>query len=288
MTIRLGFVYTIITPENKMLLEAARKRGIKAAKLSDAELLMDIGGRSGRQGEEYDVVLQRSSSLARSLYSTAYFENCGVQVVNSYAVQALCADKALTTMRLAHEGVPTPKTMLAFTPESAMKAIDGLGGYPVVMKPVIGSWARLLSKINDKEAAHTVIEHREELGSYLHKVYYVQEHVQKPGRDIRAFTVGEEVICAIYRNAKNGEWLTNTARGATASNCPVTSELREIVLKASKAVGGGILGVDLMESERGLLVHEVNHSTEFRNSVAPTGVDIAGKMIDYVVKMARK
>jgi len=282
---RLGFIYTIITPENKMLLEAARKRGIEAAKLGDAELLMNL---TERASENYDVVLQRSSSLARSLYSTAYFENAGVRVVNSYAVQALCADKALTSMRLAHEGVPTPKTMLAFTPEGAMKAIDALGGYPVVMKPVIGSWARLLSKINDKEAAHTIIEHREELGSYQHKLYYVQEHVEKPGRDIRAFTVGDEVICAIYRNAKHGEWLTNTARGATASNCPVTSELREVVLKASKAVGGGVLGVDVMESARGLLVHEVNHSTEFRNSVAPTGVDIPRKMIDYVVKMARK
>ncbi|VVC03089.1 Glutamate--LysW ligase ArgX [Candidatus Burarchaeum australiense] len=284
MTLRLGFVYTIITPENKMLLEAARKRGIEAAKLSDAEMLMDIGS---KRREEFDVVLQRSSSLARSLYSTAYFENCGVRVVNTYAVQALCADKALTTLRLARDGVPTPKTMLAFTPEAAMKAIGELG-YPVVMKPVIGSWARLLSKINDAEAAHTIIEHREELGSYLHKVYYLQEHIDKPGRDIRAFTVGDEVICAIYRNAKQGEWLTNTARGAKASNCPVTPELREAVLKAAKAVGGGVLGVDLMESSRGLLVHEVNHTTEFRNSIEPTGVDIPGKIMDYVVGLAKK
>jgi len=285
MTTTLALVYTIITPENKMLLEAARARGAEVAKLSDAELLMGIGE---KRKEEYGVVLQRSSSLARSLYSTAYFENAGVPVVNSYAVQALCADKALTTMRLAHAGIPSPKTMLAFTPESAMKAIEAVG-YPAVLKPVIGSWARLLSKVNDREAARTVLEHREELGSYMHKVYYVQEHVdKKEGRDIRAFVIGDEVVGAIYRTAKQGEWITNTARGGTASNCPVTPEIRELCLKAAKAVGGGIFGVDLLEGKKGLLVNEVNHTTEFRNSVAPTGADIPGKIVDYALKIAKK
>jgi [lysine-biosynthesis-protein LysW]--L-2-aminoadipate ligase len=282
---KLALVYTIVTPENKMLLEAARARGAEVAKLSDAEMLMNIGE---RKREEYGVVLQRSSSLARSLYSTAYFENCGVPVVNSYAVQALCADKALTTMKLVHAGVPSPKTELAFTPESAMKAIEKIG-YPAVMKPVIGSWARLLSKINDREAAQTVLEHREELGSYMHKVYYVQEHVdKKERRDIRAFVVGDEVLGAIYRTAKQGEWITNTARGGVASNCPVTPELRELCLKAAKAVGGGVFGIDVLESERGMLVNEVNHTTEFRNSVAPTGADIPGKIVEYALKVAKK
>ncbi len=282
---KLALVYTIITPENKMLLEAARARGADVAKLNDAEMLMNIGE---KRKEEYDVVLQRSSSLARSLYSTAYFENCGVPVVNSHAVQALCSDKALTTMRLAHAGVPSPKTELAFTPESAMKAVEKIG-YPAVLKPVIGSWARLLSKINDREAAQTVFEHREELGSYMHKVYYVQEHVdKKERRDIRAFVVGDEVLGAIYRTAKQGEWITNTARGGVASNCPVSSELRELCLRAAKAVGGGVFGIDVLESGRGMLVNEVNHTTEFRNSVAPTGADIPGKIVEYALRVARR
>ncbi|RLG19520.1 lysine biosynthesis protein LysX [Candidatus Micrarchaeota archaeon] len=281
---RLGFVYTIITPENKLLLEAARKRGMEVAKLSDAEMALDI---TARPAEKYDAVLQRSSSYMRSLYSTRYFEQAGVPVVNSYAVQSLCGNKVLTTMRLMEHDVPTPRTLIAFTEEGAMRAIEQLG-YPVVMKPVIGSWARLLAKINDREAAQAIIEHKEELGNFIHKVYYLQEYIDKPGRDIRAFTAGEEVLCAIYRNAGKGEWLTNTARGAKASNCPVSDELGEVVAKAARAVGEGLLAVDVMESERGLLVHEVNHTMEFRNSIQPTGVDIPARVIEYVQGIAKK
>jgi len=280
---RLGFVYTIVTPENKMLLDAARKRGIEVVKIKDSEMALEL---TRRPTEKYDVVLQRSSSYMRSLYITRYFEEAGVPVVNSHAVQSLCGDKVLTTLRLMERGVPTPRTMVAFTEEGAMKAIDELG-YPVVMKPVIGSWARMLAKLNDKEAAQALIEHKEELGSFIHKVYYLQEHIDKPGRDLRVFTAGDEIVCAIYRNAKKGEWLTNTARGAKATDCPVTDEIRELALKASRAVGGGFLGVDMMESGRGMLVHEVNHSTEFRNSVEPTGVDIASKIIDYAASVAK-
>ena len=143
-------------------------------------------------------------------------------------------------------------------------------------------------RINDREAAQAIIEHKEELGNFIHKVYYLQEYIDKPGRDIRAFTAGEEVLCAIYRNAGKGEWLTNTARGAKASNCPVSDELGEVVAKAARAVGEGLLAVDVMESERGLLVHEVNHTMEFRNSIQPTGVDIPARVIEYVQGIAKK
>ena len=281
---RMGFVYTIITPENKMLLEAARKMGIEVAKLKDGEMVLEI---TSRTGEQYDVVLQRSSSYMRSLYSTRYFEESGLRVVNSYAVQDLCGNKVLTTLRLMERGVPTPRTMVAFTQESAMRAVEELG-YPVVMKPIIGSWARLLAKMNDKEAAQALIEHKEELGNFVHKVYYLQEHIDKPGRDIRAFAAGEEVVCAIYRNANQGEWLTNTARGAKATNCPVTDELRGVVEKAARAMGDGLLAIDITESNRGLLVHEVNHTMEFRNSVQPTGVDIPGRIIEYAQEVAKR
>lgn len=284
MAVKLALVYTVVTPENKMLLDKARERGVNPAKVSDAEMLMNIASPAKR---EYDVVLQRSSALSRSLYSTAYYESVGTHVVNTYEVQALCSDKALTTLRFAQKKVPTPKTLLAFTPEAAMKAVEQVG-YPAVFKPVVGSWARLLGKANDRDAAMGIIEHREELGGYMHKVYYVQEHVNKPGRDIRAFVVGDEVIGAIYRTSAKGEWITNTARGGIASNCPVTPELREACLKAADAVGGGIFGVDVFESERGMLVNEINHAVEFRNSVAPTGVDIPGRIIDYTIKAAKR
>jgi [lysine-biosynthesis-protein LysW]--L-2-aminoadipate ligase len=174
--------------------------------------------------------------------------------------------------------------MVAFTPASALKAIEEMG-YPVVLKPGVGSWGRLLSKINDREAAETVLEHKQVLGSYHHSIYYIQEYVNKPGRDIRAFVVNGETIAAIYRTSPH--WITNTARGGVATNCPITPELNDLCIAAADAIGGGVLALDLFEDEnRGLLVNEINYTMEFRNSIATTGVNIPAKVIDYVLQVA--
>jgi [lysine-biosynthesis-protein LysW]--L-2-aminoadipate ligase len=156
----------------------------------------------------------------------------------------------------------------------------------VVLKPVVGSWGRLLSKINDRDAAETVLEHKDVLGSYQHSIYYIQEYVQKPGRDIRAFVIGNQTICAIYR--ASGHWITNTARGGQASNCPVTPELNGLCQRAARAVGGGVLAIDVLEDpDRGFLVNEVNHTMEFRNSIHTTGVDIPARVVEYVLAVGR-
>jgi [lysine-biosynthesis-protein LysW]--L-2-aminoadipate ligase len=123
------------------------------------------------------------------------------------------------------------------------------------------------------------------LGSYQHSIIYIQEMISKPGRDIRAFVVGDECICAIYRDSPH--WITNTARGGKASNCPVTPELNALCVAAARAVGGGVLAVDVLEDpDRGFLVNEINHTMEFRNSIAPTGVDIPGRVVDYALSVA--
>jgi [lysine-biosynthesis-protein LysW]--L-2-aminoadipate ligase len=179
--------------------------------------------------------------------------------------------------------VPVPPNMVAFTPEAAMEAIEKLG-YPVVLKPCIGSWGRLLSKINDRDAAEAILEHKQILGSYHHSIYYIQKYVNKPGRDIRAFVVGDETIAAIYR--RSDHWITNTALGGKASKCPVTPEIADLSRRAAQAVGGGMLAIDLLESPDGILVNEVNYTMEFRNSIDTTGVDIPGQMIDYVLQEA--
>ncbi|MFH0817531.1 MAG: lysine biosynthesis protein LysX [Candidatus Micrarchaeota archaeon] len=281
---QLALLFTILTPENKILLDSARKRGIELARIQDSEMLMELTG--GKK--EFEGVLQRSSSYARTLYTSFYLEQFGTFVCNPYEVHRKCGDKFLASTLLGKAKVPTPRTFGAFTPEKATEAAKNLT-FPVVMKPVFGSWARLVHKLNDREALEAELESREEMGHAFQKVYYLQEHVNKPGRDIRAFVIGTECVAAIYRNSteKSG-WITNTGRGGTASNCPVTSELREIALKAASVFGEGIYGVDMMESERGLLVHEVNHTTEFRNSVEPSGVDIPGKMLDYFVSKVRR
>ncbi|MBS3069744.1 lysine biosynthesis protein LysX [Candidatus Micrarchaeota archaeon] len=279
-----GLIYTIITPENKLLLEEAAKQGMKLERISDSEALLPI---TQAQKDAPDAILQRSSSFTRTLYTTMYYENAGSRVVNSLAAQHSCGDKAYASALLAKAGVPTPRTYVAFTPESAMKAVEKLG-YPCVIKPTVGSWARMVNKLNDRDAAEAVIESREVMGSAWQQIYYLQEHIEKPGRDIRAFVVGDEVICAIYRiSTEKSGWLTNTGRGGKAENCPITSELREIVLKAASITDKGIYGVDVMESKNGLVVHEINHTTEFRNSIAPTGVNIPAKMIAYLKQQAK-
>ncbi len=158
-------------------------------------------------------------------------------------------------------------------------------GYPVLMKPAVGSWGRLLAKINDRDAAEALLEHKEVLGSYHHSIFYLQRYVEKRGRDIRSFVVGDECIAAIYRTSNH--WITNTARGGVASNCPVTAEIGELSVRAAKAVGGGMVAIDLFETKDGIIVNEVNHTMEFKNSVTTTGVNIPGAMVDYVLKVAR-
>ena len=153
-------------------------------------------------------------------------------------------------------------------------------GYPVVLKPAVGSWGRLLAKVNDRDAAEALLEHKTTLGSYQHGIFYIQEYVDKRGRDIRAFVVGDECVAAIYRTSPH--WITNTARGGAASNCPVTPELAELTARAARAVGGGVVALDVFETGGGLVVNEVNDTMEFKNSVAPTGVDIPGRIVDYL------
>src|SRR5207247_484631 len=108
----------------------------------------------------------------------------------------------------------------------------------------------------------------------MHSIFYVQEYVAKPERDLRAFVVGEEIVAAMYRHSK--DWRTNASRGAVSEALSPTPEMNELVMRAAAAVGGGVLAVDLMESPDGLVVHEVNPTPEFRALTAATGVDVAG------------
>jgi [lysine-biosynthesis-protein LysW]--L-2-aminoadipate ligase len=199
---------------------------------------------------------------------------------------ATCGDKVATNAALAQAGLPAPRTLVAFTPESALRAVEELG-YPVVIKPPVGSWGRMVARINDRDAAEAILEHKAQLGSSADSVFYIQEHVDKPGRDIRSFVIGDETICAIYRHSEH--WITNTARGGRTSNCPVTAEIDRLSRGAAGAVGGGVVAVDLMERSDGrLLIGEVNHTMEFRNSIDVTGVDIPGRIAEHVLAVARR
>ena len=277
---RLAMITSRIRVEEKLLIDALRRRAIAFDIIDDEELLLDLSHPDERW-YEYDAVLCRSLSQSHGLVALHVLEHWGIRVYNSAAVAATCNDKLLTTLALVRSGIPTPRTLVAFDPRVTVRGMEMLG-YPVVLKPVTGSWGRLLARINDRDAAEAVLEHKETLGSYQHHIHYIQEHIAKPQRDIRAFVVGERTICAIYRTSAH--WVTNTARGAVASNCPVTSELGSLCVRAAQAVGGGILAIDILEdAQRGLLVNEINATMEFRNSIAPTGVDIPNAMLDYIL-----
>jgi [lysine-biosynthesis-protein LysW]--L-2-aminoadipate ligase len=279
---RIGVLYSRIRIEEKLLLEKFDQRHVAYDLIDDGEVVLDL--HDGVRWRKYDAVLDRSISQSRALAALSVLNAWGVPTVNSYRTVAVCGDKLMTSAVLVSAGIPTTRIKVAFTTEAALQAIEEMG-YPVVLKPVTGSWGRLVSKINDRDAAEAVLEHREVLGSTQHTVYYVQEYIPKPGRDIRAFVVGDETIAAIYRASNH--WITNTARGGQASNCPVTPELNDLCVRSAQAVGGGVVAIDILEDpDRGYLVNEVNHTMEFRNSIAPTGVDIPGRVVDYVIQVA--
>jgi len=277
-----GVMLSRVRTEEKLLFAALEKAGVAYTRIEDPEIRLPF---TRPEGWDFDVILERSINHTRALHALRLINAWGIPTVNTYTVAEVCGNKLNTTAALAEAGVPQPRAVVAFTPASALAAIEELG-YPVVMKPPVGSWGRLLAKINDRDAAEAILEHKEVLGSYHHSTYYIQEYVEKGGRDIRAFSVGGETICAIYRDSPHG--ITNTARGGLASNCPVTPELATICDRAAAAVGGGVVAIDVFEHpDRGYLVNEVNYTMEFRNSIDTTGVDIPARVVEYVVAVGR-
>jgi [lysine-biosynthesis-protein LysW]--L-2-aminoadipate ligase len=282
--VKIGILLSRVRIEEKWLFEAFDKRGLTYDRIDDRDASFDLA--SPGDWRQYDAILERSLSYSRGLYALQVLKSWGVPTVNLASVATICGDKLATSAALAAAGVPQPRVKLAFTPQSALAAMEELG-FPVILKPVVGSWGRMLAKINDRDAAEAILEHREVLGSFYHHVYYIQEFIRKPGRDIRAFQVGSEVIGAIYRTSDH--WITNTARGAAGSHCPVTPGLEHLCQAASAAVGGGVLAYDVFEDpDRGLLVNEVNHTMEFHTSVPASGADIPGRIADYVVEVGRQ
>lgn len=267
----LRILFTRLRVEEKLLLEAAKRENIPC------ELQNVTGVFYGGAGfcAPDDVALARCVSHNENESVAAFLESDGIRVVNQSAVMRLCGSKLLTTLALKKAGVPQPEFRLAFTPEGALAASLELG-FPVVYKPVTGSWGRLLAKANDTEAAEAVLEHKSMLGA-AHNVFYIQEYVEKGGYDVRAFVINGGAICAINRTSQH--WITNTARGGRASNFALDDEARAILRRVHGAIGGVFLAVDMFNVDGKWLVNEVNDGGEFRNSIEPTGVDIPGAVV---------
>ena len=285
--VELCVLYDKVRFEEKTIYDKALKKGIKA-RMTDAKSITISTASKRKELALGDVILQRSISHFRGLYLTACIEFLGFSVINKFKVGEICGNKLLTSLTLAKHKVPTPKTYFAFSSAPAMEVINSTG-FPVVLKPIVGSWGRGVYPLRDEEVANMIIEMREENDSPLGRIYYVQEMIQRPPRDLRCIVVGDEIIAAVYRYSAENEWRTNVARGGKSEKAPITSELEEIALRAAKAVGGGVLGVDLMEdTQRGLLVHEINNTVEFRGASSVSSTDIAGAIIDYSVAVVKK
>jgi [lysine-biosynthesis-protein LysW]--L-2-aminoadipate ligase len=279
----ISVLYDTIRWEEKALLEAGKKKNVNLQMVDCKKLSLDLDSKP----DDFGVVLQRCVSYYRNLHSTAALEGMGVNVINCLNTGIFAGNKLFTHMLLKKNDVPTPFATVSFSKESALETLEKQG-YPKIIKPTVGSWGRMVSKLNDADSAEGIIESREKMYP-IYQIHYLEEFVERPPRDIRAIMVGDKVVAAIYRRSGNGSWKTNMALGGIAEECKVTSDMEEICIKAKNAVQGKIVGVDLMESkDKGLVVHEVNNTTEYKNTVRVCGVDIPSLMIDYALDSSRK
>lgn len=278
-------LYDSMRWEEKSLYEAAKRKGVEDCHLVDCkDLFIELNRTDAMYTDK--TVIQRSVSYFKSLHSTAALEGLGASIINPLKTAITSGNKLFCHMVLNNGDIKTPKSITAFSEKAALEGLDKLG-YPAVIKPTIGSWGRLIALLRDKDAARAVIEDRQHMFPLYH-VYYFEEFVNRPPRDIRAIVVGDSLAAAIYRYSGNEEWKTNMALGGRAEICPITKELEDVCIKACKAVSGKVVGVDLMESnEDGLVVHEVNNTTEFKNTVKVTGIDIPGLIVEYATRQAK-
>tara|TARA_X000001036_G_scaffold116821_1_gene110122 strand:- start:2501 stop:3346 length:846 start_codon:yes stop_codon:yes gene_type:complete len=272
----IGILFSKMRKEEKMLLSDSLKNNFNIEHIDTRKII------TGKDHfSNIDVILDREVSHSQSLYALNYFESIGKKTINSFKIANICGDKVYTSLLLDKHKIPNLKTFVAFSSEAAKDTILSLG-FPCVIKPPVGSWGRLIAKINDFESAEAILEHKSFIPSNNHSIFYIQEYVKKPGRDIRAFAIDGNTICAIYRNSEH--WITNTSRGGKATNCPINNEIHDLCSQISKAIGQGLLAVDLIETSSGMKVVEVNHKMEFRNSIDITGVNIPQLMLEYALK----
>lgn len=284
--LRLGVLVSYLRQEEKLILAAARARGMIVTPIFDRELALNLSAPTvAESGVEIDVLLDRSVVHSRAGYTLWAMNRWGIPTLNTAAAVSICDDKARASMVLEAAGIPSPRTFVAYSVESAIKACEQLG-YPVVLKPVTGSWGRLISKVNGPEQAKAIISQKSEHGSFHHDIYYLQEFIQKPGRDIRAYVVGGQIVAASYRTSKH--WITNAARGAVSVPCPVTAEIEDLAIRACEAVGARLAGVDLIETDEGLKVIEINTGGEFKGLMTTTDRDIAGEIVEEAARVARE
>jgi len=284
--LRLGVLVSFLRQEEKLILQAARARGMAVTPIFDRELTLNVSAPTAAEsGIGIDVLLDRSVVHSRAGYTLFAMDRWGIPTLNSSTAVTICDDKARASMVLEAAGIPSPRTFVAYSEESALKACEALG-YPAVLKPVTGSWGRLIARVNGPDQARAIISQKSEHGSFHHEIYYVQEFIEKPGRDIRAYVIGGNVIAASYRTSEH--WITNAARGAVSIPCPITPEIEDLALRSCAVVGARLAGVDLIETDEGLKVIEINTGGEFKGLMTTTDRDLAGEIVEEAARIAHE
>lgn len=284
MTAVLAVLASRIGVEEKRLLDELDRRGVACRQVDTRRLALDIGA----PGPQWRLALNREIGFHRAVQAARGLEALGVTVVNSAAAIETCGDKWRTTLALRRAGLPVPRTALALGPEHAVAAIESIG-YPVIVKPLIGSWGRLVTPVPDRQTAESITEHLAALAAPHNRMVYIQRMIRKPARDLRVLVVGGEVAGAVYRYGEGAR--TNIALGGRARPLRLGPDLAKLAIAAADAVEADIAGVDVIEDEAGEpSVLEVNHRVEFAGLQSALGdrVDVAARIVDHLVAGARR
>lgn len=281
----IGILLNRVTWEIKQIVKELEKKNLNYELLNNQKLFFKLTNQKDLN-KPYDLFLERSLSYMRGLYATAILESKGYEVINNYDCLNLTGNKLLTSLKLVEKGIPTPETCVAFKDEATIQVIDRFMEYPVVIKPIIGSWGRLIARLDDYNSAVSNIECRETMGNVLQKIYYLQKFISqkddsKP-TDIRVLMIGDEPVAAMGRFHPEKDFRSNIAIGGTAELYPMDDELKNICIKARQAVKGEIVGIDLMIEDGNLVVIEVNGTPQFRGVSQASKINVAQKIVEHI------
>ncbi|MCU5774980.1 30S ribosomal protein S6--L-glutamate ligase [Erwiniaceae bacterium BAC15a-03b] len=276
----------------KRLREAAQARGHQIEIIDPLSCYMNINPASaalhyrGRPLGHFDAVIPRIGP-ATTFYGMAVlrqFEMCGSYPLNESVAITRARDKLRSLQLLARQGIDMPVTGFSHSPDDSRDLIDMVGGAPLVVKLVEGTQGIGVVLAETRQAAESVIEAFRGLNAHI----LVQEYIKEAqGCDIRCLVIGDQVVGAIERQAREGDFRSNLHRGGTARRVEISEREREMAVKAAATLGLDVAGVDILRAARGPLVMEVNASPGLEGIENITGLDIASLMIEWIERYAR-
>ncbi|MEU4896752.1 RimK family alpha-L-glutamate ligase [Streptomyces sp. NPDC044780] len=268
--------------EEKRILTELQRRGVSCEQVDVRTLWTDTRAPAGR----WRLAINREIGFYRSVHTARALQAQGVRVCNSAEATEVCGDKWRSALAFDRAGLPTPRTVLALSPDAALDALDAIG-YPAVLKPLVGSWGRMVAFVPDRRTGRTLLEYVAALPHPQSRVVCVQEYIGG-GRELRVLVAGGEPVAAMWR--RGADWRGNVALGGRGTYCEPSADAATTAVAAADCVGADIAGVDLIETDDGgVRVLEVNHRVEFAGlqAAAADRVDVAARLVDHVLREVR-